>query len=100
MKVRLFNDAGYGDMEEVSFPAIVKARVFHGVFLVNASELYRIGANPGTFGGLDDWAFVKNVHAVEALRFFLVSGDGLLTEMMMEAIKLCLLCYSSFGRAR
>lgn len=68
MKVRLLNDGGYGDMEKVNFPAIVDAKILRGLFLVNSSELYRVGANPGTFCGLDEeWAFLKNIHALEVV---------------------------------
>ncbi len=57
MKIKLLNDAGYGDMQAVKFPVEVEAKQKRGYFSVHKSELYRVGAVPGEFDILDDWAF-------------------------------------------
>lgn len=46
LKVKLLNDGGYGDMENVKFPVIVEGEDFEGEgFLVSGSELIRVGAS-------------------------------------------------------
>lgn len=57
MKIKLLNDGGYGDMENVKFPVIVTAEGDGSIFLVTAHELYRVGANNGQFDDLPAWAF-------------------------------------------
>ncbi len=57
MKIKLLNDGGYGDMQAVKFPAEVEAVQERGHFKVHKSELYRVGAVPGEFDILDEWAF-------------------------------------------
>lgn len=60
MRVRLLNDGGYGDMENVKFPAEVEAEKTNCCFEVRASELYRIGATHGEFGEMDYyWRFLE-----------------------------------------
>ena len=45
LKVKLLNDGGYGDMENVKFPVIVEGEDFEGQGCdVLGSELIRIGA--------------------------------------------------------
>lgn len=58
MKVKLLNDGGHGDMENVNFPAEVEAKQFARGVEVHASELYRVGADAGTFGDCD-WYFTS-----------------------------------------
>lgn len=66
MKIKLLNDADYGDMGHVKFPVIVNAERKHGYFDVTAGELYRIGANSGEFGKSNEtWAFLDGEHAEE-----------------------------------
>lgn len=68
MKIKLLNDGGYGDMEDVKFPVIVDAEMGHGCFDVAASELYRIGANSGEFGEPNEaWAFLDGEQAEEVV---------------------------------
>lgn len=57
MKIKLLNDAGYGDMENVKFPAEVDAAQKRGYFSVLREELYRIGATPDAFEVLEAFAF-------------------------------------------
>lgn len=65
MKVKLLNDGGYGDMADVKFPVIVDAARYGCGFDVNASELYRVGAKPGTFGASKSWHFLEKSEAEE-----------------------------------
>ena len=45
LKVRLLNDGGYGDMENVKFPVIVEW-LYSGVDIeISGSELIKVGAN-------------------------------------------------------
>lgn len=57
MKIRLMNDAGYGDMENVKFPVEVEAAQKRGYYSVLREELYRIGATPDSFEVLEAFAF-------------------------------------------
>lgn len=59
MKIKLLNDAGYGDMENVKFPAEVEARREWAYFAVSKEELYRVGANPDAFDVLNEYAFAR-----------------------------------------
>lgn len=46
LKIKLLNDGGYGDMENVKFPVIVEAEDFEGKGCdILGSELIRVGAN-------------------------------------------------------
>lgn len=66
MKIKLLNDGGYGDMDNVKFPVVVDG-IKNVAFFVKASELYRVGANEGEFEhGTTEWAFAPGHHAVEA----------------------------------
>ena len=71
MKIKLLNDGDYGDMEDVNFPVIVDGEFDGVIYRVTAAELYRVGANSGTFSidGDDEfqWAFIPVDHAVSAL---------------------------------
>lgn len=58
MKIKLLN--GYGDMENVKFPAEVEAEKEWNYFSVPREELYRIGATPGTFDRLEAYAFAND----------------------------------------
>lgn len=45
LKVRLLNDGGYGDMENVKFPVIVEGMYLENdLYGVSGSELLRVGA--------------------------------------------------------
>lgn len=45
LKVKLLNDGGYGDMENVKFPVIVEGEDFEGQGCdILGSELIRVGA--------------------------------------------------------
>lgn len=59
MKIKLLNDAGYGDMENVKFPAEVEAEKEWSYFSVPREELYRIGATPDAFDVLEAFAFAS-----------------------------------------
>lgn len=46
LKVRLLNDGGYGDMENVKFPVIVDGADYHGVGCnVLGANLVKVGAS-------------------------------------------------------
>jgi len=48
MKIKLRNDGGYGDMENVIFPAEVEGRDWLGFgFDILGSEIVRVGGKPG-----------------------------------------------------
>ncbi len=58
MRIKLLNDGGFGDMDDVEFPAVVDAERGEIFYMVKAHELYRIGADKGMFGGENyEWAF-------------------------------------------
>jgi hypothetical protein len=48
-KIRLLNDGGYGDMDDVKFPVEVEAKGYLSNFTVSSDELYRVGAARGKF---------------------------------------------------
>lgn len=68
MKIKLLNDGGYGDMDEVKFPVTVDATRYGYGFDVNASELYRVGAKPGMFGASKSWHFLEKSEAEEVAK--------------------------------
>lgn len=63
MKIKLLNDGGYGDMEDVKFPVeVLASRLYRGGALVSREELYRVGAKSGEFDCLTEFAFVRGPH--------------------------------------
>ncbi|QHJ79732.1 MAG: hypothetical protein [Caudoviricetes sp.] len=61
MKIKLLNDGGYGDMENVKFPVEVEAEIKHGYYNVSKEELYRVGAAGGEFDIFTKWAFTSDI---------------------------------------
>lgn len=46
MKIKLLNDGGYGDMENVKFPVEVEGKDWHGLGVhVSGAELIGVGAD-------------------------------------------------------
>lgn len=52
MKIRLLNDGGYGDMDDVEFPAEVSARMCEvsGLHEVSGAEIIRVGGDASKWG--------------------------------------------------
>lgn len=64
MKVKLLNDGGYGDMENVRFPVEIDARpgANSGYVLITRDELYRVGATAEKFDVISRYAFLTGDH--------------------------------------
>lgn len=70
MKIKLLNDGGFLGLQNVDFPAIVYGKFCEGCYLIKTSELYRVGADDGSFYSPypeKEWAFVAGSHAVEVI---------------------------------
>lgn len=58
LKIKLLNDGGYGDMENVNFPVIVEGEDFESQGCdILGSELIRVGATVTDHGWDPDWKY-------------------------------------------
>lgn len=70
MKIKLLNDGGYGDMDEVKFPVEVEAACglsSPGYVVISKEELYRVGAKARAFDVISSYTFLVGEH-VEVIK--------------------------------
>lgn len=68
MKIKLLNDGGYGDMENVKFPVEVEAEPWgNDGFDVDGAELLRVGATEAEWCAAEVYYFSASTGECEVL---------------------------------